>query len=498
MILDILVLYLRIILTAVSLTQYQETGKLFIKEGVNLHSAVLQKEHAVHIMIKRYLDLNVYEALLERFHFIFQEFDSIYISFSGGKDSGLLLYLLLDFRDRNYPDKTIGVFHQDFEAQYSATTRYVEETFQMLENRAHVELYWICLPMATRTALSSYEMYWYPWDDKKVDSWVRPMPEHDYVFNLRHNPMTTYHYKMHQEDLARQFGRWYRISHNNKKTICLLGIRADESLQRYSGFLNKKYGYKGQCWITHQFKDVWTVSPLYDWSVNDIWHAYYRFDYPYNKLYDLFYKAGLTVSQMRVASPFQDYAKDSLNLYRIIDHQIWTKLLGRVRGANFTSIYSKTRAMGYRNITLPEGHTWQSYTKFLLATLPKRLQKNYVDKFNKSLKFWHTVGGGLEEETIQELIEHGYHIKRNGISNYTIFKNSRIIFLDKIPDHTDDIKSTKDIPSWKRMCFCILKNDHICRFMGFGLTREQQKKLDYLKDKYRTVEELNDDKKSRI
>lgn len=237
---------------------------------------------------------------------------------------------------------------------------------------------------------------------------------------------------------------------------------------------------------------------MYDWSVNDIRHAYYRFDYPYNELYNLFYKAGLTVSQMRVASPFQDYAKDSLNLYRVIDPQIWTKLLGRVQGANFTSIYSKTRAMGYRNITLPEGHTWQSYTKFLLATLPKRLQKNYVDKFNKSLKFWHTVGGGLEEETIQELIEHGYHIKRNGISNYTIFKNSRIIFLDKIPDHTDDIKSTKDIPSWKRMCFCILKNDHICRFMGFGLTREQQKKLDYLKDKYRTVEELNDDKKSRI
>ena len=125
-ILDILVLYLRITLTAVSLkqhhltqhhlTQHQETGKLFITERVSLHSAVLQKEHAVHIMIKRYLDLNVYEALLERFHFIFQEFDSIYISFSGGKDSGLLLYLLLDFRDRNYPDKTIGVFHQDFEA----------------------------------------------------------------------------------------------------------------------------------------------------------------------------------------------------------------------------------------------------------------------------------------------------------------------------------------------------------------------------------------------
>ncbi len=64
---------------------------------------------------------------------------------------------------------------------------------------------------------------------------------------------------------------------------------------------------------------------------------------------------------------------------------------------------------------------------------------------------------GLEEDVIQDLIEHGYNIRRNGISNYTVMKNSRIIFLDKIPDHTDDIKSSRDIPSWKRMCYCILK-----------------------------------------
>ena len=105
------------------------------------------------------------------------------------------------------------------------------------------------------------------------------------VINLEHNIMTTYHYKMHQEDLAKQFGRWYRLSHGNKKTICLLGIRADESLQRYSGFINKRHSYKNQCWITQQFKEVYSGSPLYDWSVEDIWHAYYLFDYPYNKLY---------------------------------------------------------------------------------------------------------------------------------------------------------------------------------------------------------------------
>ncbi len=436
-------------------------------------------------MRREYLSVNVYEALQERLRFLFEEFDNIFVSFSGGKDSGVLLNMTLDFQKKYYPGKKIGVFHQDFEAQYTATTEYVERTFRRIEKE--VRPYWVCLPMATRTALSSYEMYWYPWDDKKKELWVRPMPDHPYVINLKNNPMTTYHYKMHQEDLARQFGRWYRLSHGNRRTVCLLGIRANESLQRYSGILNRRHGYKGTCWITRQFKDVWMASPIYDWTVSDVWHVNYKFQYDYNKIYDLYYMAGVNPEQMRVASPFNDSAKESLNLYRVIDPETWVRLVGRVLGANFGAVYGRSKAMGYRSITLPEGHTWESYTKFLLATLPARLRNNYIKKFQTSIDFWHNVGGGLEEETINELLEHAYRIKRNGVSNYTVMKNSRVIFLDKIPDHTDDIRSTKDIPSWKRMCYCILKNDHICRFMGFGLTREQQRMVKGLKEKYAKV-----------
>jgi predicted phosphoadenosine phosphosulfate sulfurtransferase len=440
-------------------------------------------------MVKEYLEQNVWEALQERLRFLFEEFDNIYISFSGGKDSGLLLNILMDFRRRYFPWKNVGVFHQDFEAQYTVTTEYVERTFERYQYEA--ELYWVCLPMATRTALSSYEMYWYPWDDTKKEQWVREMPKKDYVIHMENNPMTTYRYRMPQEDLAKQFGRWYRISHGGKRTVCLLGMRADESLQRYSGFLNKKYGYKEECWISRQFKDVWCASPMYDWTVEDVWHANSVLGYDYNRLYDLYYMAGLKVSQMRVASPFNDYSKDSLNLYRVIDPKIWVKLVGRVRGANFACIYGRTKAMGYRNITLPEGYTWKEYTMFLLDTLPTKLRNNYVSKFNTSIEFWHKTGGGLDEEAIQELEERGYQIRRNGVSNYTLNKKSRIIFLERIPDDTDDIKSTKDIPSWKRMCYCILKNDHICRFMGFGMNRHQQKRIDAIRKKYKSIEEMN-------
>ena len=147
--------------------------------------------------------------------------------------------------------------------------------------------------------------------------------------------------------------------------------------------------------------------------------------------------------------------------------------------------------MGYRNITLPKGIRGSRYTLFLLDTLPARLRNNYAKKFNTSIEFWHNTGGGLDEEAIQELIDRGYKIKRNGVSNYTLKKKSRVVFTGKIPDDTDDIRSTKDIPSWKRMCYCILKNDHTCRFMGFGMTREQQRQIDAIRDRYKAVEDMD-------
>ena len=44
-------------------------------------------------VVKTYLDKNVYEAALERIAYCFQEFDNVLVSFSGGKDSGVMLNL---------------------------------------------------------------------------------------------------------------------------------------------------------------------------------------------------------------------------------------------------------------------------------------------------------------------------------------------------------------------------------------------------------------------
>ena len=430
---------------------------------------------------------NVYEAFLERLDYLFREFDNVFVSFSGGKDSSLLLHMTMDFAEKHYPEKRIGLFHQDFEAQYEYTTRYVTQIFETFGGRT--EAYWVCLPAATRTALGNRETFWYPWDDQKEELWVRPMPKGDYVINLAHNPIDTYTYRMYQEDLAKAFGQWYAAQHTGK-TVCLLGVRAEESAYRYLGFEKRQRGDENlPCYVSRQRGGFYTASPIYDWTVKDVWTANAKFGYPYNPLYDLYYKAGVRAEQMRVASPFNEYAVDSLHLYRVIEPHTWAKLLGRVQGANFSSIYARTKALGARNIQPPAGYTWETYTKFLLTTLPMEIRHGYIRRFIASMNFWHHTGGGLSEDVIAELEEKGYRIARNGISNYTSKRYTKVIFLDKIPDHTDDIRSTRDIPSWKRMCLCILKNDHFCKSMGFGLTREQQRTVNEIREKYRFLDQ---------
>ena len=433
--------------------------------------------------MKKYLEKNVYEALQDRLKFIFDNFDNIYVSFSGGKDSGLLLNMVLSYKRRNKIAKKIGVFHQDFEAQYQTTTDFVSRMFE--NNLRDIEPYWVCLPMGSRCAVSNYQMYWYPWDPDKEELWVRPMPKMPYIINMDNNPFDFYRYKMVQEDLYAEFGEWYSRQKKGK-TICLLGIRADESLNRYRAYANdRKTIMQGNQWTTKMGENWWNAYPIYDWTTKDVWIANGKFDYDYNRIYDLFWKAGLSISQMRVASPYHESAKESLNLYRVLEPATWVRVVSRVQGANFGAIYGSSHALGARKIELPPGHTWRSYVKFLLATLPEAMRRNYIEKFKTSIRFWWKKGGVVDEEAIKELEACNYPIRHNGKSNYKSNKE-KIAFLGT-PDHTDDIKSTIDIPSWKRMAVCILKNDHLCKYMGFSQTQKQNQRQKELMEKYQKL-----------
>jgi predicted phosphoadenosine phosphosulfate sulfurtransferase len=186
---------------------------------------------------------------------------------------------------------------------------------------------------------------------------------------------------------------------------------------------------------------------------------------------------------MRVASPFNDQAIESLKLYRAIDPNNWAKLVGRVNGVNFTGIYGGTTAMGWRSIVLPPGHTWKSYLFFLLTTLPEPTRRNYLIKLETSIRFWREKGGCLSETAIQELIDTGINVDVRLTTNYnTIKKPVRMEYIDDF-----DGVDFKDIPTYKRMCICIMKNDHLCKYMGFSLTKTEQVRKRNILEKYKNM-----------
>ena len=78
--------------------------------------------------MKEAITKNVYELAKERIDFIFKEFDNIYVSFSGGKDSGVLLNLCIDHIRKNKLNRKIGVYFMDYEVQYKMTIDYVGNT----------------------------------------------------------------------------------------------------------------------------------------------------------------------------------------------------------------------------------------------------------------------------------------------------------------------------------------------------------------------------------
>jgi len=104
-----------------------------------------------------------------------------------------------------------------------------------------------------------------------------------------------------------------------------VGIRTQESLNRWR-VLNGRdaYRFKGLKWVRRLDTGVYNAYPIYDWLTRDIWIANGKFNWAYNHLYDLYYQAGVPLEKQRVASPFISEARESLNLYRAIDPDMWT------------------------------------------------------------------------------------------------------------------------------------------------------------------------------
>jgi predicted phosphoadenosine phosphosulfate sulfurtransferase len=431
--------------------------------------------------MRTFKEQDVYHASIERIDFIFKNFERIYLSFSGGKDSGVMLNLVIKYMRENKIEKKIGVQILDNEANYEYSLEFMHKILK--DNLDILDVYWCCLPITLPCTVSSYMTEWQCWGVKDEKKWIRPMPKDDYVVNINNHKFDFFKENMSYDEFWDGFGNWYS---QGKLTANLIGIRAVESLNRFRAIMNQnKEQLKGMAWTKKNSKFVYNCYPIYDWRTEDVWIANAKFEWNYNKLYDIFWKAGLSIYQMRVASPFMSESKSSLNLYRIIDPHVWITLCARVQGANFVATYGKQ--LNYNSFKLPDGHTWKSFVKFLLSTLPKEVSENFKLRFIQSIKYWGRVGRGLPEKTINELKQNGVHFIENGKTVHGRKSLTRVV-IKSYPDHLDMLSChNSDVASWKRLAITILKNDHTCKYLGLAPTKEQAVRQRQIMEKYKNI-----------
>jgi predicted phosphoadenosine phosphosulfate sulfurtransferase len=354
----------------------------------------------------------------------FDEFPRVCVSFSGGKDSTVMLHLVLEEAVKR--GRQVGVLFVDLEAQYRLTINFVEAMFARYAE--HIEPYWVALPINLRNAVSQFEPQWTCWGDG-VD-WVREPPP---LAITDRDCFPFYRYGMEFEEFVPEFGKWYA---RDGLAACMVGIRADESLNRWRTIAtSRKTRYEDWAWSTWTGAGTYNIYPIYDWATADVWRYTGKTGQPHNALYDRMHAAGLTIHQMRICQPYGDDQRRGLWLFHVIEPETWGKVVARVQGANTGALYVQEtgNVMGYRKITKPDGHTWESFARLLLDSLPPQTQRHYADKIAVFLNWWAV---------------RGYHA---------------------IPDESPaDEEAHRKTPSWRRICKALLRNDYWCKGLSFS------------------------------
>lgn len=413
-------------------------------------------------MGKIYLDKDVLTASFERLEYVFKNFDNVYFSFSGGKDSSLMLQLANIVAQKL--NKKYDVLYIDLEAQYKLTIEHIEELKKLSRIR---NFYHVALPIALRNSVSILQPKWMCWDENSKELWVRDLP--DDSINISNCKIQDFIEGEEFEEFILQFANWYQKEHGG---ICACGvaIRANESLNRFRTIAKKikKVMYNDIVWTTKikykKYLDVYNFYPIYDFSTEDVWATVSKLNLKYNKIYELLYKNGVPISQQRLCQPYGDDQRNGLDQFRALEPETWEKIVNRVNGVNFGNIYCRTTALGNLRTSKPDFMTWEEYSIYLLESIGIYNRDLMIHYYHKIRKFmlWYEKKEGIE--------------------------------IEDIPQEADiKMESKKKAISWRRIARSLEKNDFYMRRLCFSQTKGDEEKLRKFMRKYQNFLSSNSD-----
>lgn len=311
------------------------------------------------------LDIDVREAARRRIGWCYEHYDRVVVSWSGGKDSTVVLHLALEEAEAR-GRLPVDVLWLDQEAEWEATV----EIARVVRDMPGVRMTWLQVPfrLLNTTSMTGDEEWLHCWG-----------PECDW---MRDREPDSQYENVYGEDRFKELLNAAQAHHfgaGGARYAVLTGVRTDESFVRYMSisrrpqmpvYLGIVPAFAADAEAAERLQALpWVrCSPIYDWTLGDVWRGIDEGGWPYNRLYDLMYMAGWQPGLMRVSALCHEFSLGATEGAPELEPETWGRLTERLSAVKDLK-HLKNEWLSSPNVLPPEFRTWRAYRDHLFATV---------------------------------------------------------------------------------------------------------------------------------
>lgn len=305
---------------------------------------------------------NVLESTKKRIAFLFDNYDNISLSFSGGKDSTALFHLVNE--EAKIRNRKFILYFQDQEAEYQGTVDMVEWAM----SQPNVIPLWYQVPIFMTNAASQQQLFLWAWGTG--EKWIREK-----------NPIAIHSINKKYPKRFHKFNLW--VGHNLRdlpgKSVSIIGLRAEESPDRRFVM----FGEDSELFWLRRKNEPHRAYPIVDWRYTDVWKYIIEGNFKYNKIYDKMYMMGGNLRYFRVSNLVHEKAFRCLSDLQELEPETYDKLEQRLQGVHTAAIYGKEKLV-YSISSLPSSFkTWKEYKDFLLENIHPDLNRLFKFQWSR-------------------------------------------------------------------------------------------------------------------